>query len=107
LSVACHSVADVERACELGADLILLAPIFGKHIDAKHIDSQASMPGIGLVALESACRIAGEAAIFALGGVTAENAQLCIDAGAAGVAGIRLFLGQDWRSLKTAGQPRE
>jgi thiamine-phosphate pyrophosphorylase len=94
VSVACHSVADAERGHDAGADLILFAPVFGKVVD-----SGAVVAGVGLKALASACKTAGETPVFALGGVTAENAQTCIDAGAAGVAGIRLFVGTDWHRL--------
>jgi thiamine-phosphate pyrophosphorylase len=37
--------------------------------------------------------------VFALGGVTAANAAECVAAGAAGIAAIRLFAGDDWRRL--------
>ena len=44
---------------------------------------------MGLVALQQACR--AKIPVFALGGITLENAVACLHAGAAGVAGIRLF----------------
>ncbi len=86
VSASCHTLNDVRRACEF-AGLILFAPVFEKRVDGEVV-----VAGAGLDALHEACVLAGELPVLALGGVTAENAQACVDAGAAGVAGIRLFL---------------
>ena len=45
---------------------------------------------LGLAALAEVCRCF-PVPVFALGGVGRENAKDCIQAGAAGVAGIRMF----------------
>lgn len=86
VSVACHTLNEIEVASRAGADLILFSPIFGKSPA-----SGEAFEGIGLERLAQACQVAGGVPVFALGGVTMDNAQSCIDAGAKGVAGIRLF----------------
>jgi hypothetical protein len=48
-------------------------------------------PQLGVDALRTACTHAGPTPVLALGGVTPGNTGLCLDAGAAGIAGIRLF----------------
>jgi thiamine-phosphate pyrophosphorylase len=93
VSVACHLLTEVKQARDAGADLVLFAPVFGKVVGA------LSLPGVGLELLAAACEVAGTMPVFALGGVTAENARDCVDAGASGVAGIRLFLDQGWDAL--------
>jgi thiamine-phosphate pyrophosphorylase len=84
ISVSCHTLAEVERARDV--DLILFGPVFKKEIHGQPI-----APGIGIAALQTACVAAGKLSLLALGGVTEENIAECIAAGAAGVAGIRLF----------------
>jgi thiamine-phosphate pyrophosphorylase len=86
LSVACHSAEDVRAAREEGANLAVFAPVFEKPL------GPGALPGVGLYALAEACRAAGTMPVIALGGVTVRNAAACLQAGAAGVAGIRLFL---------------
>jgi thiamine-phosphate pyrophosphorylase len=86
VSVSCHTPADVERARDSGADLILFGPVF-----EKRIGDDAVIEGGGLEMLRKVCEVAGAVKVFALGGVTQANAQQCVDAGATGVAGIRLF----------------
>ena len=97
LAVSCHSVAEVRMAESQGANFAVLAPIFGK----------GSAPGIGLDLLREACGQVQapehtESAphlfgfpVVALGGVTLDNAAACVVAGAAGIAGIRIFQEQD------------
>ena len=86
VSVSCHTPADVQRAREF-ADLILFAPVFEKVVAGAGVAE-----GVGLDRLREACVAAVDVPVFALGGVNAANAQACMDAGATGVAGIRMFL---------------
>lgn len=100
IAVSCHSAADVRRAHSEGADFAVFAPVFEK----------AGRAGVGLDALRSAClelpqEKTPEAApavrlpVIALGGVTLQNAAACRAAGAAGIAGIRLFQENDIAEL--------
>ena len=86
VSVSCHSVADVERARDGGADAVLFGPVFGKTVDGVKV-----VPGVGLEALREAC--GARISVFALGGVSAEGVEACVEVGAVGVAGIRMFFG--------------
>ena len=82
LAVSCHTGTEVAAAEKAAADFVVFGPIFGKQ------DGPESRPaGLDLLRAVSRSRIP----VFALGGVTPENAALCADAGAEGVAGIRLF----------------
>jgi thiamine-phosphate pyrophosphorylase len=86
VTITCHSVSDVESARSSQPDAILFAPVFGKTVGGKIVKSAT-----GLDHLRAACRAALPIPVYALGGVTAGRAILCRQAGAAGVAGIRLF----------------
>jgi thiamine-phosphate pyrophosphorylase len=86
VAVSCHSPQEVAQAAANGADFAVFAPLFEKK-DAPGARSA------GLGALKEACRCG--IPVLALGGVTLENAQSCLDAGAAGIAAIRLFQEND------------
>jgi thiamine-phosphate pyrophosphorylase len=98
VAVSCHTVAEVALAEAHGADFAVFAPVFEK----------GARPGVGLQALRAACGRAfprdgkveagGDSVrmpVLALGGVTLETARACIEAGAAGIAAIRLFQEHD------------
>jgi thiamine-phosphate pyrophosphorylase len=82
LGVSCHSPAEVAQAGASGASFAVFAPIFEKR------DAPATPPG-GLAQLQQACRT--NIPVLALGGVTLANARSCLEAGAKGIAAIRLF----------------
>jgi thiamine-phosphate pyrophosphorylase len=99
IAVSAHSAAEVRDARSHSASFAVLAPIFEKvPIDRK---------GIGIDALQQACAKSqapnnnidtshqDRFPVLALGGVTLANARSCLQAGAAGVAGIRLFQNGD------------
>jgi thiamine-phosphate pyrophosphorylase len=74
---SCHTLDEVREAA---ADFVTFGPVFaspGKGIP------------VGLEALRTACSL--RKTVYALGGVDWDNAASCMDAGATGIAGIRLF----------------
>ena len=81
VSVSCHSIEEVARASDEGADFILLAPIFATPRKGRPL---------GLETLAAAVRVS-RSPVIALGGVSERNTASCLRAGAAGVAGIRMF----------------
>ncbi len=96
IACSCHSAEEVRRAESDGADFVVFAPVFEK----------GGQHGVGLEVLRAAARgtergqspepsAAVHIPVLALGGITVENARACLDAGAAGVAGIRLFQDND------------
>ena len=83
IAVSCHSPQEVAKAATNQATLAVFAPVFEKK------DAQPT----GLEALRQACQ--AKIPVLALGGVTLQNAQSCLQAGAAGIAAIRLFQEND------------
>lgn len=81
--VSCHSPAEVTQAAAHGADLAVFAPVFEKK------DAQPA----GLKLLREACK--ARIPVLALGGITLANGRTCLEAGAAGIAGIRMFQEND------------
>jgi thiamine-phosphate pyrophosphorylase len=86
ISVSCHTLDEVRRSVGEEVDLILFGPVFEKRVEGEMVGE-----GRGLDALQEACAAAEGTPVLALGGVTWPRSELCIEAGAAGVAGIRLF----------------
>ena len=86
IGVSCHSVSEAELAAGHGADFVVFGPVFGKG---------QSRQATGTNALSEACKsVAGgnyRVPVLALGGISLDDAAACIEAGAAGIAGIRLF----------------
>lgn len=90
IAVSCHSPEDVARAESDGATFAVFAPVFEKK------DAPGTQPA-GLAKLREACKT--KIPILALGGVTLQNANSCLEAGAAGIAAIRLFQENDVASI--------
>jgi len=84
IGVSCHSLDDVRTAEDHGADYAVFGPVFPPRSKAAGLEPR----GIeGLVQAVLAVRIP----VLALGGITATNAEDCIQVGAAGIAAISLY----------------
>jgi len=84
IGVSCHTVEEVRRAELEGADYVLFGPVFAP------ISKTSNLAPRGIEGLAEAAR-AVRIPVIALGGVTRENADECVTAGAKGIAGISLF----------------
>ena len=92
LGVSAHSGEGVVAAEGGGADFVVLGPVFQS-------PSHPELAPLGLRALE---RIAARVKlpVFALGGITPDNAPDCLEAGAAGVACVSAVMGAE--SIRSA-----
>lgn len=79
IGVSCHTSQEVKQAKDNGADFVVFGPVFEK---------KGASPA-GLEDLRKAC--AAGFPVLALGGITLDNVEACLDAGADGIAAIRLF----------------
>ena len=87
IAVSCHTIKEVMEAEAGDATFAVFAPVFEKE------DSHPA----GLNLLHEACQY--RIPVLALGGVTLSNAKSCLEAGAAGIAAIRLFQENDIKEV--------
>lgn len=84
VGASCHSVGGAIAAAEQGADYLFFGPVF----------ATPSKAGLGPPqGVDKLAQVRGAVSIpvIAIGGITLENARACREAGAAGIAAIRLF----------------
>ena len=74
---SCHTLDEVRSTT---AQFVTFGPVF---------ESPGKGQPVGLDSLRAACQLGKP--VYALGGVDWDNAAQCMDAGAQGIAGIRLF----------------
>jgi thiamine-phosphate pyrophosphorylase len=84
MGVSCHTVEEVRVAEQEGADYVVFGPVFAPRSKTSPL-APRGLDGLGRAA--NSVRIP----VLALGGVTADNAEECVHAGAAGIAAIFLF----------------
>jgi thiamine-phosphate pyrophosphorylase len=91
VGVSCHSLGEAMAAESAGADYLLLGPIF---------ETPSKLQYGPPLCLEELRKVTGQIRIpvLALGGITVERVRPCLEAGAAGIAGIRIF--QDCESVE-------
>ena len=70
IGVSTHTLEEARRADDEGASYILFGPVFAP------LSKTFSLPARGLVELERVCR-GTRVPVFALGGITEENAADC------------------------------
>jgi thiamine-phosphate pyrophosphorylase len=85
IGVSTHSVREAAEAREKGADFVVFGPVFDTESKREFGEPQ------GLDKLREVISVLGDFPVLAIGGITLANVAECFDAGASGVAAIRLF----------------
>ncbi|HUL35344.1 MAG TPA: thiamine phosphate synthase [Candidatus Eisenbacteria bacterium] len=91
MGVSVHSLEAAVEAENGGADYVIFGPVFATPSKASFGEPQ------GLAELRAVCGGA-KIPVLAIGGITPQNANECLRAGANGIAAIRMF--QDARDLR-------
>ena len=92
IGVSCHALDEIRQAVDR-ADFAVYGPVFQKN-------TVSGSAAVGIEALHRACQ--EKIPVLALGGISVENAGICLQAGAAGIAGIRLFQENEVRKVVDA-----
>ena len=82
IGVSTHSLEEARVARDSGADFVVFGPVFEKH--------GYSSPQ-GLDKLREVTSELGDFPVLAIGGISLDNIAACLDAGASGIAAIRLL----------------
>ena len=85
IGVSTHSLAEAQAAQTGGADFVVFGPIFDT--ESKRVFGAPQ----GLDKLREVTDELGEFPVLAIGGITRDNLDACVSAGASGIAGISLF----------------
>jgi len=92
LAASCHTLADLERAQELGCRFVVLGPV-------RSTTSHPDAPGIGWDGF-AALRAHSALPVYALGGLTLADLHAARQHGAQGIAAIRgLLVGAGTRAI--------
>jgi hypothetical protein len=81
---SCHSLEDVISAQNEGLDYVFLSPVFSTR-------THPEAAPLGLEKLRAVCAQV-DIPVIALGGIDQSREKACLQAGASGIAGIRMFL---------------
>jgi thiamine-phosphate pyrophosphorylase len=84
IGASCHSLAEARAAADDGADYIIFGPVF---------ETPSKMQFGAPLGIERLREVCGEIRIrvLAIGGIGMANTAKCFEAGAAGIAAIRMF----------------
>ena len=89
VGVSCHGVAEAREAESAGASYVIFGPVFDTPSKREFGEP------VGIAQLAVVCA-ALKIPVLAIGGIDTQNARECLQAGAAGIAAIRMF--QDARN---------
>ena len=97
IGVSTHSLDEARAAQTGGADFLVFGPVFETQSKREFGEPQ------GLNKLAEVTSEVGEFPVVAIGGITLDNVHGCFDAGASGVAAIRLLNDAERMSSTVAG----